>query len=89
MMAAKSGGLFYAPMVVQANTPAEVRDWCLTEFGRIADVLQQGASQGLRLDVLQKLPERPRNGMVLFFAAGIAGTSEGCYEYSAGAWTKL
>jgi hypothetical protein len=85
-------GLFYAPAPPpQVNSVAEIRRWAVREFGHIADTLREGGSQSLRLDVQQEKPPRPIDGMVMFFAADVvtAGSDEGCYEYSGGAWLKL
>ena len=91
-MVATGKGLFYAPSPApQGLTAAELRAWCVREFGRIADVIREGGSQSLRLDVQQHLPDKPIEGMIMFFAADVvtAGSEEGSYEYSGGAWFKL
>lgn len=85
----KNAGLFYAPSPQPEATLEGTQVWCLREFQRIADVLREGGSQSLRLDVLHSLPSRPIVGMACFFAAGVAGAGEGIYEYRGGAWVKL
>lgn len=86
----EGSGLFYKPSPQPAGTGVEdIRQWCQREFDRIADVLGQGASQGLRLDTITVLPEKPQEGMLLYFAAGVAGSPRGVYEYAGGAWHKL
>ncbi|MEK1928303.1 MAG: hypothetical protein AAAC47_00670 [Pararhizobium sp.] len=82
-------GLFYAPSPQPEATLEGTQVWCLREFERIANVLREGGSQALRLDVLQALPEKPIKGMCCYFAAGIAGAGEGLYEYRGSAWFKL
>ena len=91
-MVATGKGLFYAPSPPpQTASVAEMRRWCAREFGRIADVIREGGSQSLRLDVQHHLPERPMEGMLMYFAADVvtAGSEEGTFEYSGGAWFKL
>jgi hypothetical protein len=81
---------FYAPSPPpQADSVAELRQWLVTDLGRIAEVINQGATSGLLADVINRLPDKPREGMLQFFAAGVAGTGAGFYEYSTGAWHKL
>jgi hypothetical protein len=85
-------GLFYAPSPPpQANSVAEMRRWCAREFERLADVLREGGVQSLRLDVQKFLPDKPVEGMIMYFAANVvtAGSEDGSYEYSSGAWFKL
>jgi hypothetical protein len=85
-------GLFYRPSPQPSgNTIEALRQWCQREFDRIADVLAEGASQGLRLDILSGLPDKPKDGTVMFFAAGVtgSGSAEGSYEYANGSWHKL
>ena len=87
-----SRGLFFQPSPPpQGTSAAELRQWCAREFGRIADVLREGAVQSLRLDVQHHLPDRVEEGMIMYFAADTvtAGAEEGSYEYSSGAWFKL
>ena len=91
-MVATGKGLFYAPGAPpQTDDVADFRAWASREFGRIADVLREGGSQSLRLDVQKKKPDKPIDGMVMYFAANVvtAGSDDGCYEYSGGAWIKL
>jgi hypothetical protein len=91
-MVASGKGLFYAPAPPpQTASVAEMRRWCSREFGRIADVLREGGSQSLRLDVQQDLPDKPIEGMIMYFAQDVvtAGSDEGSYEYSGAAWIKL
>jgi hypothetical protein len=92
-MAVKPGGLFYAPspppQTGEGRRGDPITQWMTRELDRIADVLREGRSQGLRLDVLKTLPPRPQSGMVGYFRAGVAGAGEGLYEYRAGAWAKL
>jgi len=73
----------------QSGGEAEIRVWAAAEFGRIATAIRQGRSQFLSLDALDTLPEKPFEGMLGFFVAGIAGTGAGLYEYRGGAWNKL
>lgn len=42
------------------------------------------------LDVLQVLPDKPRNGMLRYFAADVVSPSsaEGFWAYEAGSWVK-
>lgn len=92
-MVATGKGLFYAPSPPpQAGSSiSDMRAWCVREFGRIADVIREGGSQSLRLDVQHHLPDKPIEGMIMYFAANVvtAGSEEGSYEYSGGAWFKL
>jgi hypothetical protein len=91
-MVATGKGLFYAPSPPpQTDAIEEMRRWCAREFGRIADVMREGGSQSLRLDVQFHLPDKPIEGMIMYFAEDIvtAGSDEGSYEYSGGAWVKL
>jgi hypothetical protein len=90
-MVAPGKGLFYAPSPAPQSGDAAMVAWCVREFGRIADVLREGGSQSLRLDVQRAKPERPIEGMIMYFAEDVvtAGSDEGCYEYSGGAWVKL
>jgi hypothetical protein len=90
-MVATGKGLFYAPAPPpQTDAVADFRAWAAREFGRIADVLREGGSQSLRLDVQRKKPDKPIDGMVMYFAANVVtpGSDDGCYEYSGGAWIK-
>lgn len=85
----KAEGLFYAPSPQPAASVEATQVWCLREFQRIADVLREGGSQGLRLDILQTPPEKLFEGMVAYFAAGIVGAAKGLYEYDGSVWKKL
>ena len=58
------------------------------EFYRLADYLTSPAVDGVQFTVQAKLPERPRQGLLMYFAAGVAG-AEGLYQFKAGAWTAL
>lgn len=83
-------GLFYRPSPPpQAGGEAALRQWCEREFTRLSDALSEGRSEFLRLDPLHALPQRPFDGMVGYFMAGVAGTEAGTYEYRNGAWAKL
>ena len=83
-------GLYYAPSPPpQTGGEAALRNWCEREYSRIRDAMIEGRSEFLRLDVLQKLPAKPIEGMVGHFAAGVAGEAAGVYSYVGGAWTKL
>lgn len=85
-------GLFYKPSPPpQTNDPYAIRQWCEREFARIADAVEQGRALFLRLDELREPVDRPTQGMVAYFAAGVvgAGSLAGAYEYVAGTWKKL
>ena len=84
-------GDFYQPGVPpQSGGETELRQWNVREYGRIATAIRSGRSWFISLDVMQTLPAKPFAGMVCFFAAGIAGPTEGCYEYrSNGTWNKF
>ena len=80
----------YSPSAAPLDGGA-LAQWCAQEFSRIAYVLQEGALQGLLLDVNDVLPERPHDGMLRFFRSGVVsvGSAAGCYQYRAGAWVAL
>jgi hypothetical protein len=91
-MAATGKGLFYAPSAPpQGDDVAEMRRWCAREFERLSDVIRDGGFQSIRLDVQKNLPDKPIEGMIMCFAANVvtAGSEDGSYEYSSGAWFKL
>ena len=54
------------------------------ELQRIAEALSLTGDY----DVLQATPDKPREGMVRFFASGVLA-SAGLHEYVGGSWTKL
>ena len=92
-MAERGAGLFYhaAPPPQSGDLPA-IRQWMSRELERIASVLGEGRSQGMRLDILTENPARRFPGMVNYFAAAVAGVgaTEGLYEYrSDNTWHKL
>lgn len=90
MTAPKGKGAAYAPRPAPLMvTPETLREWAVGEFGRIADTLQNGRVPFLRLDVLTELPAKPVEGMICFFAAGVAGVGGGTYEFVNSAWSKL
>lgn len=89
-MVADARGSFYEPSPApQSGGERALREWLRRELDRIAAVTHYGRSELLTLDVLAKLPAKPFAGMVAFFKAGVAGASEGLYEYRGGAWNKL
>ena len=85
-----SRGLFYQPSPPpQGESLAELRQWLVRDLQRIADTIDGGALKSLALDVMEAAPERPQQAMLMYFAAGVVGASEGTYEYRAGSWVKL
>jgi hypothetical protein len=74
----------------QSGGEAELRQWCVREFGRISTAMRNGRSVYLSLDVVKNPPARPFAGAIVYFAAGVVGTDEGSYEYRADSvWHKL
>jgi hypothetical protein len=92
MVAPSARGIAYevSPSPQSGGVPA-LLSYLMKEFGRIASAIRTGRSQYLSLDVLEKLPAKPFQGQIAFFAAGIAGADEGLYEYriSPAGWHKL
>lgn len=90
-MVVDARGTFYQPAPPpQSGGEAELRNWALMQFQRIAVAIRSGRAEFLSLDVLQEAPAKPFAGMVCYFAAAIVAATEGCYEYrSDGAWHKL
>ena len=90
-MSAPQKGLFYAPSPPPQSGEFEaLRAWCVREYDRIASAIREGRAQFLRIDELGELPERLYAGLICYFSAGVAGPSEGLYEYrNDGAWHKL
>ena len=83
-------GAFYKPSPPpQIGDLEGLRQWCEREYSRIAFAINEGRQPLLRLDVAAVLPNRAFSGMVCYFAAGVAGTKEGTYEFAGGTWTKL
>lgn len=87
---ASNDGAVYQPQPPPQSDDILARtQWIVTELGRIADALNEGRQPQLRLDVTAVLPARPIPGMVRYFAAGVAGTAQGSYEYNGSSWAKL
>lgn len=96
MVAAKSTalapgeGAVYSPAPPPQSDDANARSaWMYIELLRISDALNEGRQSQLRLDVTTVLPTRPIPGLVRYFAAGVAGTAQGSYEYNGSSWAKL
>lgn len=88
-MAKRQDVLYYAPTPPPQKGDAELIRWIQVNLDRIADNFREGRSQQLRMDVKHDLPPRPRSGDLAWFAAGIAGATEGLYEYRGTSWQKL
>jgi hypothetical protein len=82
-------------MAYTPNVPPEfvdvssLRQWIMEEFGRLAQDLQEMIAVELR--PVNREPERPREGMVVY-ADGTnwdPGAGKGAYEYRGAAWFKL
>lgn len=59
------------------------------EMVRLAASINTGGTQVVNLSVNNTLPDKPREGDVRNFAAGVATASAGLHEYVGGAWSKL
>jgi len=59
------------------------------ELWRLADYLASPAVDGVQFVVHTELPVRPREGLLMFFAAGVAGAGAGLYQYAGGIWKVL
>lgn len=59
------------------------------ELERIAEYLALLMADGVQFEVWSELPPRPREGLVMFFAAGVAGAGAGLYQYAGGIWKAL
>ena len=83
--------LRYKPTPLSQGTPEQVRAWAGREFEQISRVMREGSSENLRLDVLSKLPAKPYEGLVCYFAANVVtgGSARGVWSYDGTAWTKL
>lgn len=90
-MVVSAKGTFYQPAPPpQSGGEAELRRWSLQQFQLIALAMRSGRAEFLTLDVLQRAPAKPFQGMLAYFAATIVGPTEGLYEYrSDAAWHKL
>lgn len=90
-MVTRKGGMYSAsPPPLMGGVP-ELRQWCVREFDRIREALDEGRSQFLRLDILDELPHKPVDGMVCYFSSNIVGSGslQGMYEMRGGLWLKL
>lgn len=85
------GPMRYMPSPQPAGGLEQVRVWCQREFERISQAMKEGASESLRLDLLQKLPAKPYDGLVCYLAGGVVtgGSAKGLWLYNDGTWTKL
>ena len=89
-MAGRQDVLYFAPTPPPQGTDVRaVVQWMQVNLDRIADNMREGRLQKLRMDIQQKLPAKPQNGDAAYFAATVAGATEGLYEYRLGAWQKL
>lgn len=88
MVARDARGLIYQPSAVP-QADKELRGYVERELQRISDALKQGRVQWMTLDVQSALPEQPVQAMVMYFRAGVAGATEGAYEYRGSSWQKL
>ena len=90
-MVTRSNPLYAPSPPPIAGGADELRVWCLREFERIADAIQNGRVQWVLLDVQKVKPDKPQVGQLAYFAENVvsAGSEDGTYEYSSGAWFKL
>ena len=81
--------MYYPEPVPQDND--ELPAYLDREFRKIASEVQAIAVQNIYFDIVQTLPLRPQEGLVMVFAAGVVtgGSAAGIWEYVGGAWVKL
>lgn len=63
--------------------------WLDNELAKVENNLRIPEVRGLQFETLTALPARYREGDLYYFAAGVAGGSEGLYIRDAGNWRKL
>lgn len=65
----------------------EVKRYVGRELQLIAEAINRPVFNLLtQFNVEQAIPDKPRQGMVAYFAAGVAGVNEGIYRYDGSAW---
>lgn len=59
------------------------------ELWRLADYLSMPKVDAVQFENQVRLPDRPREGLLMFFVAGVAGANAGLYQYAGGIWKPL
>ena len=79
-------------MYTPNKPPADVRvlpEYLEQEMLRISDAIHDAQVRIINFEVIDIIPNKLQEGMVINFAAGIVGAQAGLYEYIGGAWIKL
>ena len=80
----------YSPAPAPSSSNNEVEAlarYVVDELQRVGNAVLQVQYQQLAEQT--QLPDRAQDGMLVYFAAGVAGPAAGFYGYEAGSWVKL
>lgn len=82
--------MYYPGLAPRGGGTEDLRQYIETELSQLSAILQAMRTQYMQLAPLNREPQRPRDGMVVF-ADGVAwnpGGGEGIYVFRDGSWMK-